>query len=71
MKITAISVYRLEMPLAGGEYVWAKVGADVNADIERIGHLAGNQRADELIVFDVNRAWTPMQAIQMYLNHAL
>lgn len=43
----------------------AKIGADVNADIERIRHLLENKRADELIVFDVNRAWTPMEAIQV------
>lgn len=43
----------------------AKIGADVNADIERIRHILENKRADELIVFDVNRAWTPMEAIQV------
>ena len=43
----------------------AKVGADVNADIERIRYLAANRQENELIVFDVNRAWTPMEAIQV------
>lgn len=43
----------------------AKVGADVNADIERIRHLLAHKLANELIVFDVNRAWTPMEAIQV------
>ncbi len=43
----------------------AKVGADVDLDIDRIRYLAAAQRPGELIVFDVNRAWTPMEAIQV------
>ena len=43
----------------------AKVGADVRLDIERIRHLAGSERPGEFIFFDVNRAWTPMEAIQV------
>ncbi len=41
----------------------AKVGADVDADIERISHLAANERAGEIIFYDVNRAWLPREAI--------
>ena len=43
----------------------AKVGADVRLDIERIRLLAAAERTGELIFFDVNRAWTPMEAIQV------
>ncbi len=40
-----------------------KVGADVGLDIERIRHLAANERAGEIIFYDVNRAWLPREAI--------
>ncbi|MDX1513084.1 MAG: mandelate racemase/muconate lactonizing enzyme family protein [Gammaproteobacteria bacterium] len=43
----------------------AKIGAHVDADVERIRHLLASRHEDELIVFDVNRAWTPMEAIQV------
>ncbi len=49
-----------------GYYVHsAKVGADVDMDIERIRHMAGNQNPGELIFYDVNRAWLPADAIQV------
>ncbi len=41
----------------------AKVGADVDLDIERINHLAANQHPGETIFYDVNRAWLPREAI--------
>ncbi len=41
----------------------AKVGADVNLDIARINHLAANERAGEIIFYDVNRSWLPREAI--------
>ena len=40
-----------------------KVGADVAMDIERIDLLASNERADEIIFYDANRAWLPREAI--------
>lgn len=40
-----------------------KVGADVHQDIERINLLAANERAGEIIFYDVNRAWLPREAI--------
>ena len=40
-----------------------KVGADVAQDIARIRHLAGHERAGEIIFYDVNRAWLPREAI--------
>ncbi len=43
----------------------AKIGADVHLDIERIRHLGAALRPGELIIYDVNRAWTPMQARQV------
>ena len=43
----------------------AKVGADARLDVERIRHLAEAERPGEFIFFDVNRAWTPMEAIQV------
>ena len=41
----------------------AKVGADVNLDIERIQALLADLRPNESVTFDVNRAWLPDQAI--------
>ncbi len=40
-----------------------KVGADVSEDIERINLLAKNELPNEIIFYDVNRAWLPHQAI--------
>ena len=40
-----------------------KVGADVHLDIARINLLADNERDDEIIFYDVNRAWLPREAI--------
>ena len=40
-----------------------KVGANVNLDIERINLLADNERGDEIMFYDVNRAWLPREAI--------
>lgn len=42
-----------------------KVGADIEQDIVRIRHLKSNERPGELIFFDANRAWTPMEAISV------
>ncbi len=41
----------------------AKVGADVEADIERMRFLDAQMAPDEEVTFDVNRAWTPAEAI--------
>ncbi len=41
----------------------AKVGADVDLDIARINHMAGNQLPGETIFYDANRAWLPREAI--------
>ncbi len=41
----------------------AKVGADVDMDIARIGHMSKNQLEGEKIFYDVNRAWLPREAI--------
>ncbi|MEX3011857.1 mandelate racemase/muconate lactonizing enzyme family protein [Hoeflea sp. TYP-13] len=41
----------------------AKVGgSDVERDIARIRHLEANRRPDEIILYDVNRAWTRREA---------
>ena len=40
-----------------------KVGADVKLDIERINHLAANEREGEVMFYDANRAWLPREAI--------
>ncbi len=41
----------------------AKVGANVDLDIDRISHLSENQKDGENIFYDVNRAWLPREAI--------
>ncbi len=46
----------------------AKVGADVRTDIERISLLAENERPDETVFYDVNRAWLPREAIAVLGN---
>jgi len=41
----------------------AKVGgSDTAKDIERIRHIESNKRDDEIILYDVNRAWTRREA---------
>lgn len=41
----------------------AKVGgSDTDKDIERIRHLESNRRPNEIILYDVNRAWTRREA---------
>jgi L-alanine-DL-glutamate epimerase-like enolase superfamily enzyme len=40
-----------------------KVGADVAMDIRRINLLAENELENEIIFYDVNRAWLPREAI--------
>ena len=47
-----------------GYYVHSvKVGADIEADIERIRFLEKNRLPHERILYDVNRAWTRREAI--------
>lgn len=41
----------------------AKVGADVDADIERMRFLDSHMEPGEGLTFDVNRAWLPAEAI--------
>ncbi len=41
----------------------AKVGADVEADIERMRFLDSQMEPGEEVTFDVNRAWLPAEAI--------
>ncbi len=41
----------------------AKVGGDVEADIERMRFLDGRMASGEEVTFDVNRAWLPSEAI--------
>ncbi|MEQ8442148.1 MAG: mandelate racemase/muconate lactonizing enzyme family protein [Alphaproteobacteria bacterium] len=38
-------------------------GSDTDLDIARIRHLKANERPGEFIFYDVNRAWTPAEAI--------
>jgi len=38
-------------------------GSDTDLDIQRIRHLKANERPGEFIFYDVNRAWTPAEAI--------
>lgn len=42
-----------------------KIGADTELDVERIRYLEAHRRDDELIWYDVNRAWLPAEAIQV------
>lgn len=37
-------------------------GSDTDADIERIRHIESNRKPDEIILYDVNRAWTRREA---------
>ena len=50
----------------GYRYHSAKVGgSDPAADIQRINYIEERRLAEELITFDVNRAWTPALAIEV------
>lgn len=40
-----------------------KVGANLDLDIKRINHLAEQQLENEILFYDVNRAWLPREAI--------
>jgi len=40
----------------------AKVGGDIENDIQRIRHLEQHRLSDERILYDVNRAWTRREA---------
>ena len=42
-----------------------KIGADAALDIERIRYLEDNRLAHEQIIYDVNRAWLPAEAIHV------
>ena len=42
----------------------AKIGADSVLDVERIRYLEAHREGDERIRYDVNRAWTPAEAIE-------
>lgn len=42
-----------------------KVGANVETDIERVRHLSSNKLDNEVIFYDVNRAWLPREAIMV------
>jgi len=42
-----------------------KIGADAALDVKRIRALAAKTLPGELLIYDVNRAWTPMEAIQV------
>ena len=47
----------------------AKIGgSDTDKDIERIVHLEENRRPGEIILYDVNRAWTRAEA-SVVMNH--
>ncbi len=43
----------------------AKIGADTALDIERIRHLKANRNDNERILYDINRAWLPAEAIEV------
>ena len=43
----------------------AKIGGDIATDIERINNICAALRDDEKITFDINRAWTPAQAVEV------
>lgn len=57
--LTEINLARAE----GYTFHSAKVGADVDADIERIRFLHDQMAPGEEVTFDVNRAWLPAEAI--------
>lgn len=42
-----------------------KVGSDIEQDIARIRFLKANEKPGEFIFYDVNRAWTPAEAISV------
>ena len=42
-----------------------KVGAHVALDIARIRHIEANRKPEERILYDVNRAWTRAEALQV------
>lgn len=42
----------------------AKIGADAEADIARIRRLEAERDEGEVIIYDVNRAWLPAQAVR-------
>lgn len=58
--LTEIQLYR-----DAGYYVHSvKVGgSDTALDIERIRHLKAHEKPGEFIFYDVNRAWTPAEAL--------
>lgn len=43
----------------------AKIGADTALDVERIRYLEQHRNPGEVIVYDLNRAWLPSQAIEV------
>ncbi|MEL6477067.1 MAG: enolase C-terminal domain-like protein [Pseudomonadota bacterium] len=43
----------------------AKVGGDVGRDIERVRYLEANRLPGEVIFYDVNRAWSRLEAISV------
>ncbi len=43
----------------------AKVGADLELDIERVKFLSREKNRDEVIFYDANRAWIPQEAISV------
>lgn len=49
----------------GYKFFTAKIGADVDADIQRIQTILDSIQPGERITFDVNRAWLPGEAIQV------
>ncbi|MEM7321828.1 MAG: mandelate racemase/muconate lactonizing enzyme family protein [Actinomycetota bacterium] len=57
--LTEIDLARAE----GYTFHSAKVGADVDADIERIRFLDEQMQPGEEVTFDVNRAWLPSEAV--------
>ena len=42
-----------------------KIGADMELDVQRIRYLESKRNEGELIVYDINRAWLPAEAIQV------
>jgi L-alanine-DL-glutamate epimerase-like enolase superfamily enzyme len=45
-----------------------KIGADTELDVERIRYLEQNRNNGEFIIYDLNRAWLPAEAIQVMNN---
>lgn len=49
-----------------GYYVHSvKIGANMDLDVERIRYLESHRNDGESIIYDVNRAWLPAEAIQV------